>query len=52
LIDASGKAFELTIESAWKPAIHTNLQVIFGQATLFMAFELPDDAEPAPIFKA
>lgn len=52
LIDASGKAFELTIESAWRPTIHANLQVIFRQATLFMAFELPDDAEPAPIFKA
>jgi hypothetical protein len=52
LIDASGKVFELTIESAWKPAIHANLQVIFRQAALFMAFELPDDAEPASIFKA
>jgi len=52
LIDASGKAFELTIEAAWRSAVHANLQVIFRQATLFMAFELPDDAEPAPIFKA
>jgi hypothetical protein len=52
LIDASGKAFELTIESAWRSAVHANLQVIFRQAALFMAFELPDDAEPAPIFKA
>jgi hypothetical protein len=52
LIDASGKVFGLTIESAWRPAVHANLQVIFRQATLFMAFELPDDAEPAPIFKA
>jgi hypothetical protein len=52
LIDASGKAFELTIESAWRPAVRANLQVIFGQAALFMAFELADDAEPAPIFKA
>jgi len=52
LIDASGRAFALTIEPAWRPAIHANLRVIFGQAALFMAFELPDDAEPAPIFKA
>jgi hypothetical protein len=52
LINASGKAFELTIESAWRPAVRANLQIIFQQATLFMAFELPDDAEPAPIFKA
>jgi hypothetical protein len=52
LIDANGTAFELTIEPAWRAAIHANLRVIFGQAALFMAFELPDDAEPAPIFKA
>jgi hypothetical protein len=52
LIDASSKAFELVIDPAWRPAVHANLRVIFGQAGLFMAFELPDDAEPAPIFKA
>jgi hypothetical protein len=52
LIDASAKAFELTIEPDWRPAVHANLQVILRQATLFTAFELHDDAEPAPIFKA
>ncbi|MBO0759095.1 MAG: DUF4089 domain-containing protein [Bradyrhizobiaceae bacterium] len=52
LIDASGKALTLTIEPPWRPAVHSNLQVIFRQATLFMEFELPDDAEPAPVFKA
>jgi Protein of unknown function (DUF4089) len=52
LIDIGGQASALTIEPAWKPAVRANLQVIFGQATLFMAFELPDDTEPAPIFKA
>jgi hypothetical protein len=52
LIDATGNALTLTIEPPWRPAVHSNLQIIFGQAALFMAFELPDDAEPAPIFKA
>jgi hypothetical protein len=52
LIEASGQLFELNIEPAWKPAVRANLQVILRQAALFMAFELPDDAEPAPIFKA
>jgi hypothetical protein len=51
-IEPGGHLFELNIEPAWKPAIHANLQVIFRQAALFMAFELPDDAEPASIFKA
>jgi hypothetical protein len=52
LIDVSGQAFVLTVERTWKPAVRANLQVIFGQAALFMAFELPEDTEPAPIFKA
>ena len=51
-IEAAAQIFVLNIEPAWKPAVRANLQVIFRQATLFMAFELPDDAEPAPIFKA
>ena len=48
LIDAAA----LTVEPAGQPAVRANLQVIFGQAALFMACELPDDTEPAPIFKA
>jgi 1-carboxybiuret hydrolase subunit AtzG-like protein len=52
LIEASASALALTIEPAWKSSVRTNLQVIFAQAALFCDFELPDDAEPAPIFKA
>jgi hypothetical protein len=52
LIEPGAELFELNVEPAWKPAVRANLQVIFGQAALFMAFELPEDTEPAPIFKA
>jgi hypothetical protein len=52
LIVAAANPLALTIEPAWKPAVRANLQVIFAQAALVTAFELPDDAEPAPIFKA
>jgi hypothetical protein len=52
LIVAAAHALALTVESAWKPAVRANLQVIFAQAALVTAFDLPDDAEPAPIFKA
>ena len=52
LIVAGAHALALTVDLAWKPAVRANLQVIFAQATLFTTFELPDDAEPAPIFKA
>jgi len=52
LIEAGAGALALTIEPAWKSSVRANLEVIFGQAALFADFELPDDAEPAPIFKA
>jgi hypothetical protein len=52
LIEAAARIITLDIESVRKPAVRANLQAIFGQAALFMAFELPDDTEPAPIFKA
>ena len=51
LIDAA-RAFGLDIKAEWEPAVRANLQVILGQAALFTDFELPEDAEPAPIFKA
>jgi hypothetical protein len=52
LIQAAGPAFGLNIKPEWTSAVRANLQVIFGQAALFAEFDLPDDAEPAPIFKA
>ena len=52
LIDAAAAILTLTIEPAWKPAVRANLQVIFAQVALVTAFDLPDDAEPAPIFRA
>jgi hypothetical protein len=52
MIAAGARALTLTIASAWMPAVRFNLQVILAQAALVAAFELPDDAEPAPIFAA
>ena len=52
LIEAAGAAFGLSIKPEWGSAVRANLHVIFGQAALFAEFELPDDAEPAPVFKA
>ena len=52
LIEAAGPAFGLSIKPEWRSAVRANLHVIFGQAVLFAEFELPDDAEPAPVFKA
>lgn len=52
LVDAAAKTMRLPIEPAWKPAIKANLQVSLRLAALVEEFELPDEAEPAPVFEA
>jgi hypothetical protein len=51
-IDAAARALDLTIEPAWKPEIEANLEVTLRLAAAFAEFPLPDDAEPAPVFRA
>jgi hypothetical protein len=52
LITASAHALDLKIDPAWVPTIRTNLHVILNHAGLVTELTLPDDIEPAPIFKA
>ena len=52
LIDAAARALELPLEPDWKPAVAANLRVTLEHAAAVEAFPLPDDAEPAPVFKA
>jgi hypothetical protein len=51
-IDASTQALGLPLDPAWKDAVRGNLQVIFAHAAKVNDFSLPDEAEPAPVFKA
>jgi hypothetical protein len=51
-IIASARALDLRIDKAWMPAVRGNLAVTLRLAALVGAFNLPDDAEPAPVFKA
>jgi len=51
-IDAAAAMLNLSLDPAWIPTIRANLQTILGQAALVTAFELSDEAEPAPVFKA
>jgi hypothetical protein len=51
-IDAAARALELPLEPAWRPAVKANLLVTLRQARLVAEFALPDDAEPAPVFRA
>ena len=52
LIDAAARALELPLEPDWKPAVAANQRVTLEHAAAVEAFPLPDDAEPAPVFKA
>ena len=51
-VDAAALALDLPLDPAWRPAVKMNLQVILKQAALFADFNLPDEAEPAPVFRA
>ena len=51
-IVAGARALDLTIDKAWMPAVRGHLEVTLRHGALVSAFALPDDAEPAPVFKA
>ncbi len=51
-IESSAKMLGLSIESAWLPSVRANLEVSLRLARLIDEFPLPDDHEPASIFKA
>jgi hypothetical protein len=51
-IDAAAAALALPIKPEWKREIAANLAVTFKLAALVSEKELPDDAEPAPVFNA
>jgi len=51
-IDAAAAALGIPVQPEWKPEIRANLAITFRLAALVGEKELPDDAEPAPVFKA
>ena len=51
-IAAGGRALDLRVDKAWMPTVRGHLQVTLRLGALVAAFALPDDAEPAPVFKA
>jgi len=51
-VSAAAAALGLPLQEEWRPAIKANLDITLKHAALVAKFELPDDAEPAPIFKA
>lgn len=51
-IAAASAALDLPLDPAWQASIKANLEVTLRHATMVAEFPLPDEAEPAPIFKA
>lgn len=51
-IDALAAALGLPIEPAWKPAVQANLEVSLKLARMVDEFPLPDETEPASVFRA
>ena len=51
-VETVARVLELSIEPAWKGAVEANLAATLRLAASFMEFPLPDEAEPAPIFRA
>lgn len=50
-IDAAAEVLALPVEEAWKPAIRANLDVSLKMARMVQEFPLPDEIEPASIYR-
>jgi hypothetical protein len=51
-IETAARMLALPLDDASRPAVRANLATIFSFAELVEAFPLPDEVEPAPIFRA
>jgi len=51
-IDTFAAALRLAVEPEWKAEVKVQLQVILRHGALVIEFPLPDETEPAPVFKA
>ncbi len=52
LVAAAAQALALPMEASWHSGVTFNLQLLFRHAALVDQFSLPDDTEPAPVFRA
>jgi hypothetical protein len=51
-IDAAAQMLALPVAPEWKPAVRAHLEVALKLAAIVEELELPDEAEPAPLFEA
>jgi hypothetical protein len=51
-IEAAAEMLGLPLEPQWKQAVKANLMVNLRLGAVVAELELPDEAEPAPVFEA
>ncbi len=51
-ITAAADLLALPLDPAWRPAVRLHLDITLRLARHVAEIELPDDAEPAPVFRA
>ncbi len=49
--EATAKALDLPLPPEWKASVVAHLKATAAAAELVLAFPLPDEAEPAPVFE-
>jgi hypothetical protein len=52
MIAESAEALGIRVDPAWLPEVRGHLQVTLRLGALVTSFPLPDESEPAPVFKA
>ena len=52
LVAASARALALPLEPAWQADVEFNLHLLLTHAARVDAFGLPDETDPAPVFRA
>jgi hypothetical protein len=51
-VTVAASALALPVAPEWRAAVKANLEVTLKHGALVAEFALPDEAEPAPVFKA
>ncbi len=51
LIDAAAPLLGLTLDVAWREAVRTHLGISLRHGLAVAAFDLPDELDPAPLFR-
>jgi hypothetical protein len=52
LIDAGTAMLGIEVKAQWRAAVRMHLAISLGHAAAVLAVELPDELDPAPVFRA